>query len=283
VLTTPAVIAHGRLVVLGGDNQRLHEEIIMAGGVIREGRFSRMNVGETKTVHDAALTDPAPAGVCKRLQDLWPSISNPLLQSLEARMTDRTKGLQKTLDERCEQEVANIAAVLRELEKTIRAQLDAPANQMEFWTAPEREQLELNMQSLRGRLQQIPSEIERETANLRDRYRNPTPRLFPVTVTFLVPKKIAAESRILEQHGVPKDRMDNLVDRGEKTEMDGRLHIVPMDFTTVLRQAENRLLKLHEKIKSAPFWKERGIDTFLDDSGSSLDQLSLQDRTTATQ
>ena len=108
-------------------------------------------------------------------------------------MTDRTKGLQKNLDERSEQEVANIAAVLQELDKTIRSQLDEPANQMEFWTAPEREQLELNMQSLRTRLQQIPAEIERETANLRSRYRNPTPRLFPVTVTFLVPKKIAAQ------------------------------------------------------------------------------------------
>ena len=200
-LTTPVVIAHGRLVVLGGDNQRLHEEVIMAGGIIREGRFARMNVGETKAAYDAALADPAPAGVYKRLQDLWPSISNPLLQSLEARMTDRTKGLQKTLDERCGQEVDNIAAVLRELDKTIRAQLDEPANQMEFWTAPEREQLELNMQSLRGRLQQIPAEIERETANLRDRYRNPTPRLFPVTVTFLVPKKIAAENWSRVQFG----------------------------------------------------------------------------------
>ncbi len=192
-LTSPAVIAHGRLVVLGGDNQRLHEEVIMAGGVVREGRFARMNVGETKAALEAALAEPAPAGVCKRLQELWPSISNPLLQSLEARMTDRTKGLQKYLDERCEQEVANIVTILRELEKTIRSQLDEPETQMEFWTAPEREQLELNMQSLRTRLQQIPAEIERETANLRARYRNPTPRLFPVTVTFLIPKRLANE------------------------------------------------------------------------------------------
>ena len=190
---TPAVIAHGRLVVLGGDNQRLHEEVVMAGGLLREGRFARMNVGETKAALDAALADPAPPSICKRLQQLWPSISPPLLQALEARMTDRTSGLQKNLDERCEQEVANIGTVLRELEMTIRTQLDEPTSQMEFWTTPEREQLELNMQSLRARLQQIPAEIERETTNLRDRYRNPTPRLFPVTVTFLVPKKIAAE------------------------------------------------------------------------------------------
>jgi len=165
----------------------------MAGGLLREGRFARMNVGETKAALDAALADPAPPSICKRLQQLWPSISPPLLQALEARMTDRTSGLQKNLDERCEQEVANIGTVLRELEMTIRTQLDEPTSQMEFWTTPEREQLELNMQSLRARLQQIPAEIERETTNLRDRYRNPTPRLFPVTVTFLVPKKIAAE------------------------------------------------------------------------------------------
>src|SRR5207244_6695371 len=45
-LTHPVVIAHGRIVVLGGDNHRLHEEIITAGGALIEGRFSRLNVGE---------------------------------------------------------------------------------------------------------------------------------------------------------------------------------------------------------------------------------------------
>ena len=36
-----AVVAHARLVVIGGDSQRLHEEIITAGGQFREGRFFR--------------------------------------------------------------------------------------------------------------------------------------------------------------------------------------------------------------------------------------------------
>jgi superfamily II DNA or RNA helicase len=192
-LTTPAVIAHARLVVLGGDNQRLHEEVIMAGGLLREGRFARMNVGETKSALAAALPDPAPAHVCKRLQELWPSIPASLLQSLEARMNDRANGLEKDLEERADREVANMTIILRELEKTIRTQLDEPVTQMEFWTAPEREQLEINMQSLRQRLAQIPAEIEREAANIRERYRKPTPRLFPVTVTFLVPKKIVVQ------------------------------------------------------------------------------------------
>jgi superfamily II DNA or RNA helicase len=193
VLTTPAVVAHARLVVLGGDNQRLHEEVIMAGGTLREGRFARMNVGETKAVLDAGLSDAPPLPILKRFSELWPSISAGLLQALEARMTDRTRGLQKVLDERAEHEVQNMTAVLRDLEQTIRDQLDEPVVQLELWTTPEREQVELNMQNLRTRLEQIPAEIERETANLRARFRNPTPRLFPVTVTFLVPKKIAAQ------------------------------------------------------------------------------------------
>jgi len=37
-LTHPVVIAHGRIVVLGGDNHRLHEEVIAAGGALIEGR-----------------------------------------------------------------------------------------------------------------------------------------------------------------------------------------------------------------------------------------------------
>jgi superfamily II DNA or RNA helicase len=193
-LKEPAVIAHGRLVVLGGDNQRLHEEIIVAGGYLREGRFARMNVGESKAALDAGLPEEAPDAVKESFKVLWPTLEKPLLQALEARMTDRTKGLQKGLDERCDQEVANITAILQELQQTIREQLDEPVTQLEFWTSPEREQLELNMQSIRHRLAQIPGEIERETEHLRSRYRNPTPRLFPVTVTFLVPTTVAAET-----------------------------------------------------------------------------------------
>ena len=42
-------------------------------------------------------------------------------------MTDRTTGLQKHLDERCEEEVGNIAAVLRGWKRTHpRKQLDEP-------------------------------------------------------------------------------------------------------------------------------------------------------------
>src|SRR5262249_27430440 len=57
-LDTPAVVAHGRLVVLGGDDRRLHEEIIEAGAFLRDGRLSRMAIGQTEAALRAAKSDP---------------------------------------------------------------------------------------------------------------------------------------------------------------------------------------------------------------------------------
>ena len=73
VLQHPAVIAHARLVVIGGDRHRLHEEIITAGGLLREGRFVRF--GSLREMQEAlaAATDEEPsAAVQKKLLALWP-------------------------------------------------------------------------------------------------------------------------------------------------------------------------------------------------------------------
>jgi Helicase conserved C-terminal domain len=78
-LTHPVVVAHGRIVVLGGDNHRLHEEIITAGGALIEGRFSRLNVGETKAALQAATSTPAPAAIEARFQALWSKQRDSLL------------------------------------------------------------------------------------------------------------------------------------------------------------------------------------------------------------
>jgi len=193
-LETPAVVAYGRLVVLGADSHRLHEEVITAGGVLREGRFARMNVGETNAALAAGLPHAAPAAVRKRLQDLWPSHREALFQSLETRMRDRTKNLGKLLAERADKEAEDLRRIMEELAAAIRTELDEPPpSQLEFWAAPEREQLERNEASLRRRLEEIPAEIERETEQLRQRYAEPTPRLFPVAVCYLVPEGIARE------------------------------------------------------------------------------------------
>lgn len=191
-LDTPAMIAHARLVVIGGDQYRLHEEIITAGGFLREGRFARMNVGQiAKVIEEATDREPS-SEMRERLIGMYEKLMPQLLQSLEARRTDRMEGVQKLLDEREATESRNMKAILNELAQAIKNELDEPeAVQLELFSNDEKDQLSRNMDALRRRLQEIPNEIKAEQEQIRKRFADPQPRMFPVAVTFLVPEKMA--------------------------------------------------------------------------------------------
>jgi hypothetical protein len=80
------------------------------------------------------------------------------------------------------------------LQKAIQEQLSDPFYQQEYLPgmAPvEQEQFERNVDALRRRIQEIPKEIERETAAVQARFADPQPRMFPVEMTFLVPRGMA--------------------------------------------------------------------------------------------
>lgn len=189
-LEFPAVVAYGRLVILGGDQQRLHEEVITAGGSLKEGKFSRLNIGPLQMALESSLAEPVPEAMQQKLMQLWDSHKAPLLRELESRMKTRTAGLQKALQERCDKETADITAILTELRDSILQQLDQPdIEQLELFNTAEREQLDRNLKSLELRVAQIPQEIKQETAAVQARFRDPTPRLFPLAVTYLVPQK----------------------------------------------------------------------------------------------
>ncbi|MBI5525670.1 MAG: DEAD/DEAH box helicase [Deltaproteobacteria bacterium] len=190
VIKEPVVVGYGRLLVLGADNARLHEEIITAAGALREGRFARLNVGDTDKAIGAALDAEAPAAVKERLIKLWPSHRDALVAALDARMKERTGGLLKSLGERRDKEVADITAILSELKRSIEEELRHKPEQQELFSSVENDQFERNKDALRARLEAIPAELERETGALRKRYSEPTPRLFPVAVMYLVPENL---------------------------------------------------------------------------------------------
>ncbi len=192
-LDTPAVIAHARLLLLGGDSQRLHEEIITTGGYLREGRFARMNVGQVQQALATARADMVSPAMQQRLQTLWPAHRDSLLQALEARMRERTVGLQKFLAERAEKEMSDITTILTELRTSILAELHQPEIvqlQLAGFNTAEHEQFERNMSALSARAEQIDAEIAQERAAIGKRYADPQPRLFPVAVTYLIPERL---------------------------------------------------------------------------------------------
>ena len=192
ILDTPAVFAHARLVALGGDGQRLHEQILVAGGRLREGRFARLNVGEVQTALAAASDDPVPPALRERLAASWPQHVEALQAALQARQNDRMAGLQRFLHDRATKEARDSEAILGELRRSILAELEEPeVRQLTLFTTAEQDQLHRNIDSLRARADEIPAEIERERQAIQARYAAPTAHLFPVAVTYLVPASLA--------------------------------------------------------------------------------------------
>ncbi len=190
--TTPVVIAHARLVVIGNNRYRLHEQLITAGGEINGGRFRRIpQVNRVSELLANASTTTPTAAVCARLVALWDALAAPLYQSLMVRMEDRRNGLQSLLDKRQHKERADIETILDELEATIRGELGAAQPmQLALFTPNEHDQYRRNIAMLHERLASIPAEREQELAAINARYTNIQPRLFPVAVTFLVPERL---------------------------------------------------------------------------------------------
>ncbi len=195
-LAHPVVLAHARIVVLGGDNQRLHEEIICAGGEIQHGRFRRLNVGETRHALQAMNQVDIAEELQATLQKLWYKLQEPLHAALDARQIERTKNLEKTFTELAEKEVNKLTSILQDLQRAIHAELARevdPQLRLDLGDdEPGQQQRERDLEALQQRHDAIPAEIAREAANLRQRFANPSARLFPVAVTWLIPRKAVA-------------------------------------------------------------------------------------------
>lgn len=191
-LTDLGVIAHARLVLVGGDGRRLHEEVITAGGRIRKGNYSRWNIGETDQAGRAAGFERADARAEAEIISLWPKVAESVYAALEARAADRVESLRKRLADREAADAATITAVLTDLRDTIGAELSRITGEengqlMLDFNPEERSQFERDAEALQRRLDEIPDEIDREVAAVRARYAAPTPRLFPAAVEFLYP------------------------------------------------------------------------------------------------
>ncbi len=194
-LDTPAIIAHARLLILGGDNQRLHEELLAAGGYLRQGHFEAMSEQQVRAVLHDATTQPVSAAMQQQLQGVWERHREALLKTLEQQMRERAASLRRTLANRSNKEQRDIRAILTELKESIQRELQQPEGPVQLslagFTPEERQQAERDRSALAARASQIDDEIAQEVARIQRRFDHPQPRLFPVTVTFLVPESMA--------------------------------------------------------------------------------------------
>lgn len=198
-VTAVTAIAHGRIVVSGGDGRRLHEEVIFAGGrVPARGRFARIDtLEELRAIMAAPRIGEPTLLVQEQLEAAWERTRDPLFAALESRATTRFASLQRTLAQAAEREKTDIATVLQDLRTTIQGELDQAEPQIEQLALDlgesERQQLRADFDALRRRLDAIPEEIEEEQRLIDARFAHQSSLLFPAAVTFVIPKRLAAD------------------------------------------------------------------------------------------
>jgi superfamily II DNA or RNA helicase len=191
----PVVLAWARLLVIGGDNTRLHEEVTLAGGVMRgDGSFRRIDrQGDlARLAKESVPADPEGFRSELLLQRFHEGrIREGLEAAVEARGADRMKTLKNTIRQTAEREEEAVRTLLDELERAIRSELVANASgpmQMEFhFTEFEQQQHAADRQALEARLEALPEERESELELLRRHFATPKAFFFPVAVEFVVP------------------------------------------------------------------------------------------------
>ena len=191
VLDAPAIAVVSRLVITGGNHHRLHEELTVSGGYLKDQGFLReTRVTQVNEWLDTATSIHAGDELFRELSARFTKNEDGILQTLEARSRDRLRNLENTLQTRKQQEINNIASVLDELTRAIEQELkkETQPEQLSLFSEDERTQVRRDAEALKLRLVRIPEEREQEIAAIEHRYEGFAARTFPVAVIFLVPE-----------------------------------------------------------------------------------------------
>jgi len=195
--------AYSRFVAVGADGIRLHEEVLYAGGWLRDdGTFRRVEgLGELARILDHALSQGTPAApvVQDRLVAQWPRARDSLLLAIERRTDERFRSLQARLAARQEAERRQITTSFERFAATLRKALaDSQAEEGALFSVvegrgddQEMAQFRRDREKWQERLLSLDAARERELDRVAARYRDIRRHSFPVAVIFVVPRREA--------------------------------------------------------------------------------------------
>jgi hypothetical protein len=189
----PAVVIWSRLVISGGDQRRLHEELTLAGGELKHNGFTRITqINKLESLVKSATTIEPSASLFDILKKRFSDNENQIMEAITARSRDRLQFLKNTIDRQKDKEISDIENILDELELNIKREIkpDTEGQQLFFdgFSPEELAQKRKDYTALKERLSRIPNEKNDEKAVIEKRYADPVDRTFPVAVIFLVPQ-----------------------------------------------------------------------------------------------
>ncbi|MBQ9874819.1 MAG: hypothetical protein IJM30_10175, partial [Thermoguttaceae bacterium] len=191
-----AVLVLSRLVIVGGDARRIHEEIITSGEVVSSGSFRRIDTqGELKSLlEDSKPYENVDTTTFEIAKNLFETNEKAIYASVVARSNERFNALRPQIEKREQREIADVKAILDDLENELKTKLnveipDATQASFDFVKEYERfESIKADRGAIEKRLARIPEERDLEEKAIQERYDDPQQRTFPVAVVFVVPE-----------------------------------------------------------------------------------------------
>ena len=196
-LETTVLAAFARLVLVGQDGTQLHEEIIHAGGWLREtwaaARFTRIGGvellgGILSRALDASRLQAASGPVQARLAAAWPAAKTALRAAIEDRGRTRRDQLTRTLERRRDEEIKRITENMDRFAASLREAIADQPEDGQLMLPLEFEQQRRDRAAWQRKLDTIGAERDREAALIRERYRVVDDHAFPAAVVFVVPR-----------------------------------------------------------------------------------------------
>jgi hypothetical protein len=194
------VAVFARLVIVGADGQRLHEEVMLAAREVpASGRSRRVELEQPRNAGLRAAVEGALEPQAARLASQagrdqvvrhWAELEPLLAGDLEARRGERAASLSRNLERRRAEDLQHIEAVFTQLRRTLETALAAEGPvQLSFdeLDLADRQQLERDRKAWEARLDGLDEERQRELATVARRYEGVRELVFPFAVAVCVP------------------------------------------------------------------------------------------------
>ncbi|RDI60282.1 DISARM system SNF2-like helicase DrmD [Nocardia pseudobrasiliensis] len=195
-----AVVVFARLVLVGSDGVRLHEEIMLTGRALpRTGRGRRLELEQPRYARLRAAIENAlepdqcrlvSHHTCDRVVTEWPGLEPRLADDVQARARERLSSLKRALDNRQADELDRTRTLFSQLRQTLQRAVNSDGSvQLSFddLEVSERGQMIRDRQAWQTRLEGLDEELAHELSAVSARYANVRRLVFPFAVAVVVP------------------------------------------------------------------------------------------------
>ena len=194
------IAVFARLVVVGADGRRLHEEVMLAARAVppsgrsrrlelEQPRYARLRQAVEAALEPAACR-PAPAADRMAVVARWAELEPVLQADVKARAAERLAMMQRDLARRHDDEIRRTQAVFAQLYLTLKSAVEGPGPvqlTLDDLDEAEHQQVERDRRAWQARLDGLDDERDRELATIERRYAGVKELVFPFAIAACVP------------------------------------------------------------------------------------------------